>query len=72
MVMPNKLHLMDSGKSVMMPTKKFIKETKTLIKLLDKCGEKKESMKQKKNLAVATQGKEMASMSMTKGLMYGG
>ena len=49
-------HLMDRGKTVMMPTKEFVKEHKKLVKVLDKCGTpacKKESMKQRMDMAVA-------------------
>jgi len=39
---------MDNGASVMMDTKRYVKEHKELIKVLDKCGAKGESAKQKK------------------------
>ena len=48
--MPEKPHLMDNGNSVMMGTKRYVKEHKNLIKVLDKCGAKKESAAQKKEL----------------------
>ena len=48
--MPEKPHLMDRGTSVMMGTKRFVKERKNLIKVLDKCGAKKESAAQNKQL----------------------
>jgi hypothetical protein len=50
MKMPEKPHLMDNGSSVMMGTKRYIKEHKNLIKVLDKCKAKKESAAQKKEL----------------------
>jgi hypothetical protein len=48
--MPEEPHLMDNGSSVMMGTKRYVKEHKNLIKVLDKCGARKEAAKQKKEM----------------------
>jgi hypothetical protein len=59
MKMPEKPHLMDNGSSVMMGTKRYIKEHKNLIKVLDKCktpAAKKESAAQKKELMDTVKG----------------
>jgi hypothetical protein len=56
--MPEKPHLMDRGTSVMMGTKRYVKEHKNLIKVLDKCGAKKESAAQKKELMDITKARK--------------
>jgi len=59
--MPEKPHLMDNGSSVMMGTKRYIKEHKNLIKVLDKCktpAAKKESAAQKKELMDITKARK--------------
>jgi hypothetical protein len=58
----DKPHLMDNGKSVMMPTKMYVKEHKNLIKVLDKCGAKKEAKNQKKELAKTLMKPALAKM----------
>ena len=52
-------HLMDNGAAVMMDTKRYVKEHKELIKVLDKCGAKGEAKKQKKELKATLMDKSM-------------
>lgn len=52
-------HLMDNGASVMMDTKGYVKEHKELIKVLDKCGAKGESAKQKKEMKATLMDKSV-------------
>ena len=52
-------HLMDNGASVVMDTKSYVKEHKELIKVLDKCGAKGESAKQKKEMKATLMDKSV-------------
>jgi hypothetical protein len=61
---PEKPHLMDNGAAVMMGTKRYVKEHKRLIKVLDKCGAKKEAAKQSKELMDVTKSKSKGKGSM--------
>jgi hypothetical protein len=66
---PEKPHLMDSGSSVMMGTKRFVADKKRIIKVLDKCESpmcKAESAKQKRELINITKSKGKGSMPVTK------
>lgn len=63
---PEKPHLMDSGKSVMMSTKRFVADKRRVIKTLDKCGAAGESAKQKKDLNKLLIDKGKGSMPNTK------
>jgi len=56
---PTTPHLMDNGASVMMDTKRYVKEHKELVKILDKCGAKGEAKKQKKELKATLMDKTM-------------
>jgi type II secretory pathway component GspD/PulD (secretin) len=50
---------MDNGASVVMDTKSYVKEHKELIKVLDKCGAKGESAKQKKEMKATLMDKSV-------------